>query len=69
MNGSIQLNGWSFVGSQKLKKGLVSGKYRNAEGWTAEDTFAGPKDKFIGLLIKDEKGKAIGIAPDVSQLP
>jgi hypothetical protein len=38
-------------------------------GWTAEETFSGPRNKRIGLLVRDETGKPQGLVQEVSDLP
>lgn len=70
MRGQLSINGWQFVRNVRLTTGLYSSHYRHAEsGFTAEETFAGPKNRRLGLLIRDNKGKAVGLVQDVKGLP
>lgn len=69
MRGTISLNGWQWAGQQKLTKGLFSDRYRNQEGWTAEQQFAGQDNHSIGLVVRDERGHIIGTVQNVQELP
>lgn len=69
MRGTLTINGWFFVGTVRLSKNLISNRYRNRNGWTAEEMFSGPQNKPMGLLVRDASGKTQGLVQDVSQLP
>jgi hypothetical protein len=69
MKGIIKFKGWSYAGSIKLRPGLLSERYRNDEGWIAEEVFSGARNKLIGLLVRDESGEALGMVKTVRDLP
>lgn len=70
MKGTILLNGWSFVGARKLAPGLYSSRYANAKvGWTAEETFKGPRNQRLGLLVRDATGSTVGLVTHAADLP
>ena len=65
----VFFRGWEHSGSTRLKKGLYSNRYRNQEGWTAQEVFGGAKDNFIGLQVHDSEGQFVGMAQKVEDLP
>lgn len=70
MRGVLQIDGWYWQKNVRLGKGLLSSVYRHRRtNWTAQETFRGPLNTRLGLLIKDDKGVTQGLVKDVSQLP
>jgi hypothetical protein len=69
MRGTITFNGWSLSSARKLRPGLYSQTYRNREGWTAVEMFAGADNHLVGIVVYDEKGKSQGTVERPSDLP
>jgi hypothetical protein len=69
MRGALTFNGWQHLRGTVLRPGLISNSYRNREGWTAQEVYAGPKDRFLHLQVNDERGAFIGTVKSVAELP
>lgn len=69
MRGTIEINGWSHHRTIRLRPGLFSEVYKNREGWTAHEVFAGGNNHLLGLVVYDEKGKSQGTVQSTSELP
>lgn len=65
----LEFNGWRFSHNIRLRPGVISNVYRNREGWSAETMFQGSSNRYIGLIVRDEKGKSLGLVKNVSDLP
>ncbi len=69
MKGTLSINNWFFHGRIMHRPGLFSSHYRNREGWSAREIYQGHSNRRLGLLVSDEKGRAVGLVQNVSQLP
>lgn len=64
------INGWQFDRKVHVTKGLSESYYRNpTTNWTARELHQGPNNRFIGLLLIDDKGKSRGTVRSVLELP
>jgi hypothetical protein len=72
MRNVIKFNSWEHFGAMPLSKGLLSNRYRNALGWTAQEVYKlGGKEHgtLMHLQVCDEKGKLVGTVPSIAELP
>ena len=68
---TIQLpNGWVIGKIVQVRPDRQSARFSNpTTGFTAFETFHGPTNKRLGIIVRDASGKEIGCIQSVSELP